>query len=128
MRQDEYRGSVNASVQCGKSDQDDYTYLIPLQCRYAQLAPDDPQRQPLRDQLIRGYLPLAINIARRFAGRGEPPEDLIQIATIGLIQAVDRFEPELAVVHDPRLQLAGRKDTRRPGRPTLIKTLPSVCP
>lgn len=35
----------------------------------------------------------AEHIARRFAGRGEPLEDLIQIATVGLINAIDRFEP-----------------------------------
>jgi RNA polymerase sigma-B factor len=36
---------------------------------------------------------VAAHIARRFAGRGEPLEDLIQVATVGLVNAVDRFEP-----------------------------------
>ncbi|MFY9807984.1 MAG: SigB/SigF/SigG family RNA polymerase sigma factor [Pseudonocardiaceae bacterium] len=70
-----------------------YAHLIPLQRRYAELAPDDPDRRRQREQLISGYLPVAEHIARRFAGRGEPLDDLIQVATLGLINAVDRFEP-----------------------------------
>ncbi len=72
----------------------EYAHLVPLQRRYAELAPDDPARRPLRDQLISGYRPMAEHIARRFAGRGEPLDDLVQVATMGLINAVDRFEPD----------------------------------
>jgi RNA polymerase sigma-B factor len=71
----------------------EYAHLVPIQRRYAELAPDDPERLRLREQLINGYLPVAEHIARRFAGRGEPLEDLVQVATVGLINAVDRFEP-----------------------------------
>jgi RNA polymerase sigma-B factor len=70
-----------------------YAHLVALHQRYAALAVEDPQRQKLREQLIAGYLPVAENIARRFANRGEPLEDLVQVATVGLINAVDRFEP-----------------------------------
>jgi RNA polymerase sigma-B factor len=48
----------------------------------------------LRDALISDHLGLAIALARRFAGRGEAVEDLEQIATLGLLKAVERFEPE----------------------------------
>jgi RNA polymerase sigma-B factor len=48
----------------------------------------------LRDELISDHLGLAIALARRFAGRGEAVEDLEQIATLGLLKAVERFEPE----------------------------------
>jgi RNA polymerase sigma-B factor len=68
--------------------------LVALHRRYADLAGEDPARQPLREQLIKSYLPMAEHIARRFAGRGEPLEDLVQVATVGLIYAVDRFEPD----------------------------------
>jgi RNA polymerase sigma-B factor len=74
-------------------EKDEYAHLAPLQRRYAELAADEPERQRLRDALIRGYLPVAAHIARRFAGRGEPLDDLIQVATAGLVNAVDRFEP-----------------------------------
>jgi RNA polymerase sigma-B factor len=70
-----------------------YAHLIPLQRHYAELAADDPDRRRQRERLISGYLPVAEHIARRFAGRGEPLDDLIQVATLGLINAVDRFEP-----------------------------------
>jgi RNA polymerase sigma-B factor len=76
-----------------RTDQDEYAHLVPLQRRYAELAPDLPERQRMRDQMISGYLPVAEHIARRFAGRGEPLEDLVQVATVGLINAVDRFDP-----------------------------------
>jgi RNA polymerase sigma-B factor len=42
--------------------------------------------------LIELHLPLAEHCARRFSQRGEPVEDLIQVGTIGLIKAVDRFD------------------------------------
>jgi RNA polymerase sigma-B factor len=75
-----------------ETPENEYAHLIPLQRRYAELAPDEPQRQRLRDQLISGYRPVAEHLARRFTGRGEPLEDLIQVATVGLINAVDRFD------------------------------------
>jgi len=63
----------------------------------SKLPPDDPARQPLRDALVEGHLPLVEYLARRFAGRGEPLDDLVQVATIGLIKAIDRFDPERGV-------------------------------
>jgi RNA polymerase sigma-B factor len=47
-----------------------------------------------RDRLIEDFLPLARSLARRYAGRGEQYDDLVQIATVGLIKAVDRFDFE----------------------------------
>jgi RNA polymerase sigma-B factor len=50
-----------------------------------------------RQELITRYLPLVRSIARRFASRGQPVEDLIQVGSIGLIKAVDRFDLERGV-------------------------------
>ena len=86
-------GDGAASVQPEAAEADEYAHLVPLRRRYAELVPGDPARRRGRDQLINGYLPVAEHIARRFAGRGEPLDDLIQVATVGLINAVDRFEP-----------------------------------
>jgi RNA polymerase sigma-B factor len=50
-----------------------------------------------RDRLVQANLPLARAIARRYAGRGEQVEDLVQVASIGLIKAIDRFDLERGV-------------------------------
>ena len=47
----------------------------------------------LRDMLVEAHLGLAHQLARRFANRGEPHEDLVQVASVALIHAVDRFDP-----------------------------------
>ncbi|MGH3684298.1 MAG: RNA polymerase sigma factor SigF [Pseudonocardiaceae bacterium] len=71
-----------------------YGHLVPLLEEFATLEPDDPRKDTLRDELVTGFLPVAKHIARRFAHRGEPLDDLTQVATIGLINAVDRFKPD----------------------------------
>ncbi len=50
--------------------------------------------QAIRDELIEAHLRLAEHLARRFNNRGVPLEDLIQVASLGLVKAVERFEPE----------------------------------
>lgn len=70
-----------------------YEHLAPLFHELAALTEDDPRRTELRDKLVTGHLPVAEHIARRFAHRGEAGEDLVQVATVGLINAVDRFDP-----------------------------------
>ncbi len=51
----------------------------------------------LRDQLVTEHLGLAHQLARRFANRGEPYDDLVQVASVALIKSVDRFDPERGV-------------------------------
>ena len=46
-----------------------------------------------RESLVRLYYPLVEYLSRRFRGRGEPLEDLVQVASIGLLKAIDRFDP-----------------------------------
>jgi RNA polymerase sigma-B factor len=48
--------------------------------------------QGARERVIQEQLPLAEFLARKFAGRGEPLDDLVQVASVGLIKAVDRFD------------------------------------
>jgi RNA polymerase sigma-B factor len=45
-----------------------------------------------RERVIKEQLPLAEFLARKFSGRGEPVDDLVQVASVGLIKAVDRFD------------------------------------
>lgn len=56
-----------------------------------------PERAELRNRLVRMHLPLVEHLARRFRNRGEPLDDLTQVATIGLIKSVDRFDPDRGV-------------------------------
>ena len=63
----------------------------------AAMGADDVRRARLRDELVEIHLPLVEYLARRFRNRGEPLDDLVQVATIGLIKSVDRFDLERAV-------------------------------
>jgi RNA polymerase sigma-B factor len=65
-----------------------------LHRRYAET--DDPrEKDRIRDQLVRGYESLVHFLARRFQNRGEPLEDIVQVGFLGLIKAIDRFDPDL---------------------------------
>jgi RNA polymerase sigma-B factor len=57
----------------------------------------DPDRPALRTRAIQAWLPLAHRLARRYAGHGEPLDDLDQVAVVGLIKAVDRFDADRGV-------------------------------
>lgn len=45
-----------------------------------------------RNELVRRYLPLARKLSRRYGGAREPFDDLLQVASLGLVKAVDRFD------------------------------------
>lgn len=47
----------------------------------------------LRDQLVEEHRWIAVHCARRFGGRGEPMSDLVQVAALGVLKAVERFDP-----------------------------------
>jgi RNA polymerase sigma-B factor len=68
------------------------TYLATRLQTMATLPTGDPTRTKLRDDVICACLPVVRRLAARFYGRGETPEDLTQVATIGLIKSVDRFD------------------------------------
>ena len=58
-----------------------------------ELPEDSEARKALRDQLVELHMPLVVYLAKRFSGRSEPLTDLIQVGAIGLIKAIDRFDP-----------------------------------
>ncbi len=63
-----------------------------LLLRLAELPSGDRNRAAVRSRVVEWYLPMAAYLAGRFAGRGEPLADLTQVAVIGLIKSVDRFD------------------------------------
>jgi RNA polymerase sigma-B factor len=65
--------------------------------RISKLPVDDPERIRLRSTLVELHLPLVEYLARRFRNRGEWLDDLTQVATIGLIKSIDRFDLERGV-------------------------------
>jgi RNA polymerase sigma-B factor len=63
-----------------------------LLASFAAMPADDPRRKAVRDELVTMHLPLVQHCARRYRDRGESLDDLVQVGTIGLIKAVDRFD------------------------------------
>ena len=63
-----------------------------LVTRIADLPADDPDRPRLRDRVVEMLIPMAEQLARRFQHRGEPLEDLVQVACVGLLKAVDGYD------------------------------------
>ncbi|MDH6214629.1 SigB/SigF/SigG family RNA polymerase sigma factor [Streptomyces pseudovenezuelae] len=57
--------------------------------------PDGPERSTLRQEVVCAWMPMAARLARRFRHRGETFEDLKQVAQLGLVKAVLRFDPAL---------------------------------
>lgn len=51
----------------------------------------------LRAELVESHLGLVRHVARRFSNRGEPLDDLIQVATMALLKALDRYDPDRGV-------------------------------
>jgi RNA polymerase sigma-B factor len=71
-----------------------YTAVLTPQLVPQPAAPVDQQRRQDRDQLVAEYLPLARQLAQRYAGRGQALDDLVQVAGLGLVKAAERFDPE----------------------------------
>lgn len=59
-------------------------------------ATEDPaEKDRIRERLVEGYRGLVYFLARKFMNRGEPLDDIVQVGFLGLIKAIDRFEPEM---------------------------------
>lgn len=71
---------------------DPYDELEPLLHLLHALEPGEPRRARVREEIIRRCLPLAEHIARRYTGRGIAFDDLEQVARVGVVLAVDRFD------------------------------------
>ncbi|MEE3428057.1 MAG: RNA polymerase sporulation sigma factor SigG [Ruminococcus sp.] len=57
----------------------------------------ESERKLAREKMINGNLRLVLSVIQRFSGRGEAPDDLFQVGVIGLIKAIDHFDPTMDV-------------------------------
>lgn len=78
----------------GEGAGDSYDNIEPWLRQLAALPRDGEEHARLREEIIRRCLPLGEHIARRYAGRGVEVDDLAQIAAVGVVLSVDRFDPD----------------------------------
>ncbi|MFG2636531.1 SigB/SigF/SigG family RNA polymerase sigma factor [Streptomyces sp. NPDC048362] len=81
-----------AAAATARRTHDDAPETAELFSRLTELE-DGPERDAVRDELVTAWLPMAHRIAGRFRDRGESVEDLRQVAALGLVKAIDRFDP-----------------------------------
>ncbi|MFE1249463.1 SigB/SigF/SigG family RNA polymerase sigma factor [Streptomyces sp. NPDC058741] len=84
-------GTPAPTTTAPKRRHDDAPDTAALFTRMAELE-EGPEREAVRDELVTLWLPMAHRIAGRFRDRGESIEDLRQVAALGLVKAVDRFD------------------------------------
>ncbi|MFI6871728.1 RNA polymerase sigma factor SigF [Nocardia sp. NPDC050406] len=75
-----------------RSRGDSYDNIEPLFKELSAIDAADSAREAVREKVIERCMPLADHIARKFSGRGENFDDLLQVARVGLVQSVDRFD------------------------------------
>ncbi|MEU6083351.1 SigB/SigF/SigG family RNA polymerase sigma factor [Streptomyces sp. NPDC047108] len=86
------QASSNAKRSSAKHSHDDAPDTAAEFQEIARL-PEGPEKEHLRQQVVEAWLPMARRLARRFRNRGEPLEDLEQVAALGLVKAVRRYDP-----------------------------------
>jgi RNA polymerase sigma-B factor len=79
------------------NDRIDHAAAEALFVELSGLPPDDARCLELRQRIVVMYHPVAKRIAARFLGRGPDREDLEQVAAIGLVKAVERFDPDRGI-------------------------------
>ncbi|MFJ8052754.1 SigB/SigF/SigG family RNA polymerase sigma factor [Streptomyces luteogriseus] len=85
-------GTPETTTTASRRRHDDAPDTAALFTRMAELE-EGPEREAVRDELVTLWLPMAHRIAGRFRDRGESIEDLRQVAALGLVKAIDRFDP-----------------------------------
>ncbi|MFE6744684.1 RNA polymerase sigma factor SigF [Kitasatospora purpeofusca] len=90
-------GAAPEAAAAPASGLDTRTLSRSLFLRLGALEPGSTEHTYVRDTLIELNLPLVRYASARFRSRNEPMEDIVQVGTIGLIKAIDRFDPERGV-------------------------------
>lgn len=87
-------GTCEQQVSTPKAtEDDDYADVVALVEDLRAASPDSPEFVSLREHIVRRCLPLADHVAARYRNRGQEMEDLVQVARVGLVNAVNRFDP-----------------------------------
>ena len=68
--------------------------LRALHRRYTETKPG-AERERIKERLVEGYTDLVYFLARKFQNRGEPLDDIVQVGFLGLIKAIERFDPAM---------------------------------
>ena len=87
------------------------------------------ERKKARDEMINGNLRLVLSVIQRFVGRGENPDDLFQVGVIGLIKAIDNFDPGLDVrfsTYGVPIMYSSRNANDYPAGGTFMRILSTV--
>ncbi|MEU3890656.1 RNA polymerase sigma factor SigF [Streptomyces sp. NPDC029041] len=90
-------GPPHAAPQRSSRGADTRALTQVLFAQLKELQPGTPEHDRVRGALIEANLPLVRYAAARFRSRNEPMEDVVQVGTIGLINAIDRFDPDRGV-------------------------------
>lgn len=88
------RSTQAKSRSAGRDGSDDYADVLGMFHTLAALDSSSTEHERQRERIVTRCLPLAENVARHFDRRGEDLEDLIQVARLGLLNAVNRFDPQ----------------------------------
>jgi RNA polymerase sigma-B factor len=86
--------ATTSSPRSGRLDPELRQLVRELLVQMRALPEHSPQRAALRDRLVELNIPLVRYLARRFPASKEPLDDLVQVGMIGLLKAIDRFDPE----------------------------------
>jgi RNA polymerase sigma-B factor len=90
--------ATTSSARSGRLDPELRQLVRELLLQLQDLPQDDPRRVAVRDRLVELNIPLVRYLARRFPASKEPLDDLVQVGMIGLLKAIDRFDPERGLV------------------------------
>src|ERR1019366_6614320 len=74
---------------------------------------DPAERDRLRAQLVDAYHDFVYFLARKFQNRGEPLDDIVQVGYLGLIKAIERFDPDLGFEFTPFATLTVAGEIKR---------------
>jgi RNA polymerase sigma-B factor len=91
---DAYRVPSTESTETASPHAQRRTETMRILTRMNRLPAGDPERERLRGEVIADHMPYARHIATRYGGRGQVGEDFIQVAYLGLVKAVDNFDPD----------------------------------